>query len=99
MQALFEALADRTSEARRLVAQLEAAYRSTYVSPYTIALGYSVLGETGKALDWLEEAYETRAADLIWVAQQPGFDPVRDGAAVPADHRRHGLPEQTPDPG
>ncbi|HET7038517.1 MAG TPA: protein kinase [Gemmatimonadales bacterium] len=58
------ALTGRTEDARRVLGQLEALSRQRYVSPYHVAYVYTGLGEHDTALDWLERAYQERAAGV-----------------------------------
>jgi eukaryotic-like serine/threonine-protein kinase len=48
-----------------------------YVSPVCQALVYTGLGETSRALDWLEKAAESRAALLTYISVMAAFDPLR----------------------
>ena len=45
-----------------------------YVSPFTIAQHYAMLGEKDPTLDWLEKAYQDRSVDLVTVNVDPVFD-------------------------
>lgn len=69
------AVAERTAEAREIVAELEAAER--YVPSYRLAWILTALGETERALEALDRAAEARDADLIWANVDPIFDPLR----------------------
>jgi TolB-like protein/Tfp pilus assembly protein PilF len=62
--ALYEELCERASHA--------------WVSPTRLAQIQFARGEHESGLDHLEEACERRAPDLIWLASEPAFDPVRD---------------------
>lgn len=35
------------------------------------------LGETGEALDWLEQAFDERDPSLVWLKVHPRFDALR----------------------
>ena len=52
-----------------------------YVSPVLLSQVALGLGEKGRALDYLRQAYEIRAADLVWIGVRPVFDSVRSEAA------------------
>ncbi|MEJ2504524.1 MAG: hypothetical protein P8177_14650 [Gemmatimonadota bacterium] len=56
---------------------LEARTAAGYVSPVHLAQVRIGLGETGPALDRLEDAVEARASELAWLAVRPVFDPLR----------------------
>ncbi len=72
------AMAGKEAEARDLLAELEAALNTRYVSPQWPSVIYAALGETGNALRFLEKASEVRAIQLLWLAVDPSFDPLRD---------------------
>src|SRR5262249_22450991 len=55
----------RTGEARDILRQLDALRGTRYVSPYHMAYVHEGLGEHGRALDWLEAAYEQRAGGIF----------------------------------
>jgi serine/threonine protein kinase len=71
------AAAERASEARTALEELEALAEGEYVAPHLIALAHAALGGHDRALDWLERDYQVRDASLIWVNVDPGFDGVR----------------------
>ncbi len=70
--------AGRMVEAREVVARVEAAAAERYVAPYERAFAHVGIGDHDRALELLEEALETRDAELIWLAVEPAFDPIRD---------------------
>jgi len=49
-----------------------------YVSPTRFARLHARLGETDKAFDWLEKAYQERDGQLIWLKVSQNWDPIRD---------------------
>lgn len=51
-----------------------------FVSPYGIASYYAVVGENGRALDWLEKAYSERDGTLVWLKVHPRLDGLRGEA-------------------
>jgi serine/threonine-protein kinase len=61
------ALMGKTSEARKVLQQLEELSRQRYVSPYHFAYVYTGLGEKDTAIDWLERAYEERAGGVYGI--------------------------------
>jgi eukaryotic-like serine/threonine-protein kinase len=71
------AAAGRREEASVMVAQLIERARSAYVSHYGIASALAVAGENGRALDWLERAYEQRDGTLVWIKVHPRMDGLR----------------------
>jgi len=67
----------RHEEASVMLAQLIERSRSAYVSPYGIASALAVAGHNGRALDWLERAYEQRDGTLVWIKVHPRMDGLR----------------------
>jgi TolB-like protein/Tfp pilus assembly protein PilF len=72
------ALAGRTDEARELLMELESESSVRYVSPQWSSVIYAALGEKEKAIAFLKKAYDIRAIQLVWLAVDPNFDPLRD---------------------
>ena len=54
------AMAGKTAKARKILTELEVLARSGYVSPYHFAYVYTGLGDTDRAMDWLERAVAGR---------------------------------------
>jgi serine/threonine-protein kinase len=71
------ARAGRHDEARRALDTLLARSRERYVSASLMAQVHAGLGETARALDYLTQASEERAADLAWLRVRPVFDTLR----------------------
>jgi hypothetical protein len=69
----------RRTEARALVASLEAQAARTYVPPYTMALIQAGLGDRDGVFDWLERAYAVRDVHLIYLPVDVKWDPYRSG--------------------
>ena len=65
------------AEAERLLADLTAASKQQYVSPYYFAVVCVGLGETEKALDWLEKAFADRSNGLVFMKVEPELDGLR----------------------
>lgn len=61
------AVAGKHDEARQILRELETVSQERYVSPYRIALVYAGLGDTDRAFEWLEKAYQERSVWLIHV--------------------------------
>lgn len=59
-----------------------------YVSPLLIALIHCGLGETDPAFEWLEHAIGERAHWLVFLGDDPRFDPIAN------DPRFKGLLDQ-----
>jgi DNA-binding winged helix-turn-helix (wHTH) protein/Tfp pilus assembly protein PilF len=63
------AAADRPTEARRILSDLEALSRRQYVSGFGLALIYDALGEQESAVAQLERAYNDRALEFAYWSQ------------------------------
>ena len=57
--------------------QLEAAAKSRWVSPYTLAVHYVLTGDHDRALTMLEAAYDERVGMMVFLARDPALDPLR----------------------
>lgn len=74
------AIAGRSADSRALLDELRNRSRESYVSPTRFAQIHTALGEPDEAFQWLARACTAKAADLIWIACTPAFDPLRDDA-------------------
>jgi TolB-like protein/Flp pilus assembly protein TadD len=61
-----------------------------------IAFDYAVLGDTGRAVDWLEKAYELRDPNMPYIGVMPVYDPLRSEPRFQALLRKMGLPTTSP---
>ena len=48
--------------------------RTHYVSPYTLAVSYSLLGDRNRAMENLEKAFDERHPSMVFVSIEPVFD-------------------------
>jgi adenylate cyclase len=71
------ASAGKKAEAQEILEDLLERSRTQYLPSYWIALVYIGLGETDRALEWLERAYEERSSWLVWAKVEPRFDGLR----------------------
>jgi len=71
------AVASRRKEAEKALADLLTLSKRRYVSAFPIAWVYIGLGNKDRAFEWLEKAYEERAARLVYLKVERGFDPLR----------------------
>ncbi|MEW6128954.1 MAG: protein kinase [Acidobacteriota bacterium] len=71
------AVAGKKREAQKLLDELTNEPNERKPSSYDIAVIYTGLGETEKAIEWLEKAYEERNEYLSYVKADPRFDPLR----------------------
>jgi tetratricopeptide (TPR) repeat protein len=68
-------LAGMREEALQILEELQ---QAAYPSPYNLAIVHLGLGQYEQAIDWLEKAYEARNSHLVYINQDPKFDPLRD---------------------
>ena len=80
------AVLGRHDEAAAILTRLDEESRHHYVRAEYLAMGYAAVGETDKAFDALERAYQARSAGLIYLHLDPGYEPLhgdpRFGALV-----------------
>jgi serine/threonine protein kinase/Tfp pilus assembly protein PilF len=62
-----------------------------YISPFSIALLYAILGEKDPTMEWLEKAYQDRSVDLVTVNVDPVFDFLHSDPRFQGLLRRIGL--------
>ena len=87
-----DAVAGKEREARKILEELKARSRQSYVSPYFIAVVYAGLGEKDQAFAWLGKACEERHPYLILLKVEPVFKNLRDDPRFADLLRRIGLP-------
>jgi serine/threonine protein kinase/Tfp pilus assembly protein PilF len=63
--------------ARQIAAELEEKRKADYVSPVEFAMVYIALGDTQKALDWVERAVDDRRGWSAYLRVHPVLDPLR----------------------
>jgi hypothetical protein len=66
----------RPDEARAIVARLEARARGSYARPADMAAAYLGLGDTARALHWVERIPDDRGS-ILFLMTESIFDPVR----------------------
>jgi len=71
------AVSGEPDKAQDLLKQLLARSRSEFVSPGCFAEIYCGLNRHADALDWLERAYAARMPEMIYLAVEVEYDPLR----------------------
>ena len=71
------AMAGQAERARAILEELHTRARTEYVSPYHFAYVYTGLGETERALDWLERAVEKRTGPTYGIGGSFLLAPLR----------------------
>jgi tetratricopeptide (TPR) repeat protein len=67
----------RADDARRILDELLALERATYVAPTAIAMVHLGLGDLAQALTWIERGFAERDAELVLLQASPVWDPLR----------------------
>jgi tetratricopeptide (TPR) repeat protein len=83
--------AGRPEKARMLLEDALKPGGHGHVPSSFVAGAYAVLGEKDKALDWLERAYEERAAYLSWTKIDPDYESLWGEPRFKAILRKMGL--------
>ena len=81
----------------RAMAQIEAMKQESlrgYVPPFNLAIVCLGLGDRGRALDYLEQAYAADSQWLCWLKQDRIFDPLRSDLRFQALLRRMNFPPE-----
>ncbi len=71
------AIAGETREANEILDDFQHSRNRYYASAGMIATIHTALGENERAFEWLEQAFENRDIELIWLKVNPVFDPLR----------------------
>jgi TolB-like protein/DNA-binding winged helix-turn-helix (wHTH) protein/Flp pilus assembly protein TadD len=85
-------LAGQRKAASEGLARLTSISRERYVSAINFATIWIGLGDTGKALEWLEKGVEERATEMIFLKTDPRFDPLRSEVRFQQVLRRMNFP-------
>ena len=68
----------KADEARAILKQMLDRSKTRFVPPFNIALVYAHLGETDKALEWLERGYQQRDPKMTFLKGEPRLKNIRD---------------------
>lgn len=85
------ALLGRRTEALAELERLERLSAERYVPSYDVATIPASLGDTDKALDWLDRAVAERSTLLGWLRLDPAFDSLRGNVRFEAIVAQLGL--------
>ena len=84
--------AGRTEQALEILNDLAELARQKYVAPYFFAGIHVGLGESGRAIEYLEKCYEEHSHWLTYLHMDPGMDALRSDPRFRDLVRRVGLP-------
>ena len=76
-----------------MIDELQERSKRNYISPTVIAFIYAGLGENDQAFAWLDKAYDTRDALLVFLKAEPLFDGLRSDPRFAGLLQRVGLPK------
>ncbi len=88
------ALAGRHPEARQVLAKLNELSSQSFLAPSFLALVHLGLGDRDQALASLDRACEEKDPNLVYLACDPVWDPLRSDGRFSALLRRLGLPDR-----
>ena len=78
------AMAGRSEEAQRILAELDELSRKTFVLAWGRVMIHAQLGEIDTAFEWAEKAIEQREPLILFLNVYPTFDPLRSDPRYPA---------------
>ncbi len=81
----------RTDDARKILAEMEAAPKSDNIPPQERALIYIGLGDKDSAFKWLEKSYEDRFASIVSLTSDPFWAPLKSDRRFAALARKINL--------
>ena len=84
--------AGRKTDALKILDQLKEESKHRYVSTFGFFLASLGAGETDRAFQYLEQAYQERSAFIAGL-RSPAFDPLRSDPRFQAMYKKAGLPE------
>jgi hypothetical protein len=82
----------RTGEARAILADLQSRSKTSYVTPFGIAVVHVALRQPDSAFAWLDRALAERSNWMVWLNRDPRWAPIRADPRFAALTRRVGLP-------
>lgn len=89
--ALATGCAGDRAGALKYLKQMEAAPPPAFASPYQLALGYAMLGDTDSAIAWLRKSADVKEGQILYIKYEPFFDGIRTDPRFQELLRRVGL--------
>ena len=83
----------RKTDALKILDQLKEESKHRHVSTFGLFVASLGAGETDRAYQYLEQAYQERSEWLPLALRVPGFDPYRSDPRFQAIYKKVGLPE------
>ena len=91
LEAYSLAQSGQPDKARKQIDELQKRSGQNYMPSYNIALAYNGLGESGRALDWLDDAVERHDVRLILLKVEHKWDDLRTNPRFVSIVQRVGL--------
>ena len=88
------ALSGRREAAQDILEKMLGTAQKKYVSPYDIAVIYNGLGENGRAMEWLDKAFDEHSGFLVYVYLDPRLKSLHRDARFQDLLRRMGFVNQ-----
>lgn len=88
-------MAGRTREARQMLDDLTRLAQHKHVAPHFFAGIHIGLGESDRAMEYLEKSYEEHSHWLVYLHIDPSMDPLRDQPRFQDLLQRVGLPPRS----
>ncbi len=85
--------AGRAQEAKAVLEELKRRQRKEYVSPISFAQVFIGLGDIDQAFEWLDRTLDERNRAVLFLKQDPMYDPLRSDPRFDDLLRRIGFPE------
>lgn len=89
---LAYAVSGQMEETRKMAAQFKTVFSKRYVPPTYFGMLYAGMGDTTRAMMWLEKALAERADGLTWLAVEPMLDGMRSDYRFQELVKKIGLP-------
>ena len=70
-------ISGQKAEAENYLARLKELSSRTYITPYAVALIYTSIGDKDHAFEYLDKSFVDRSHWLVWLEQDPRWDPLR----------------------
>ncbi len=86
------AVSGKRAEALNLLRDLKLRSQNQYVSPFYLAVLYAGLGDHHETLNWLNQAYDDRSNNMIFLSVDPQFQGLHSDPEFQSLLHRLGLP-------
>jgi tetratricopeptide (TPR) repeat protein len=87
------AAAGQRVEAKALLRRLHQLGKQRWVCPYELGTTYMALGDKEQALRELENAYDAHSICMVWLKDDPRFDPLRSEPRFQVIFNRMSFPQ------